>query len=86
MMPTMPATARTVAGFRIPRSSGRTRPAAPCRRMHGAVLSALTGPGGQLAHLLDVRWQGDDRGRDVLDAAYRWADPQLPVSVASFEN
>nr|WP_288090883.1 hypothetical protein [Thauera sp.] len=42
--------------------------------------------GWTLAHLLDIRWQGYDPGRDVLDGAYRWTNPRLPVSVASFEN
>lgn len=76
----------TVAGFRIPaivwqNQARSTLPADAWRRPFRVDWTGWT-----LAHLLDVRWQGDDRGRDVLDAAYRWADPQLPVSVASFEN
>ncbi|MDD3673911.1 phosphoethanolamine transferase [Thauera propionica] len=76
----------TVAGFRIPaivwqNQVRSTLPVDVTRRPFRVDWTGWT-----LAHLLDIRWQGYDPGRDVLDGAYRWTNPQLPVNVASFEN
>jgi len=76
----------TVAGFRIPAIVWQNQARSALPVDVGRRPFRVDWTGWTLAHLLDIRWQGYDPGRDVLDSGYRWADPQLPVSVASFEN
>ena len=70
--------AATQAGYRIPAVLWQNRPRRPLpvdleARPFRGDWGAWT-----LAHLLDLRWAGDDPRRDVLRDEYRWASPSIP--------
>ena len=70
--------AATRAGYRIPAVIWQSRPRRPLpvdleTRPFRGDWAAWT-----LAHLLGLRWRGDDPRRDVLRDEYRWASPELP--------
>lgn len=75
--------AATRAGYRIPAVIWQNRP----RRPPPVDLEARPFRGDwaawTLAHLLDLRWKGDDPRRDVLRDEYRWASPALPPARAA---
>ncbi len=70
--------AATQAGYRIPAVFWQNHPRRPLpvdleTRPFRGDWGAWT-----LAHLLDLRWAGDDPRRDVLRDEYRWASPAIP--------
>ncbi|TWD75737.1 heptose-I-phosphate ethanolaminephosphotransferase [Variovorax beijingensis] len=75
----------TASGYRIPAVIWRNRQALPDgtaqQQPFRADWTAWT-----LMDLLKLRWSGQMPERNVLDAAYRWQPPKIPVAVESFSR
>lgn len=76
----------TEAGYRIPALLWRADPPWQQPAAIGARPFRADWIGWTLADLLQVQWPGLAHERNVLDPAYRWQAPRLPMPVDSFED
>ncbi|MDQ0590381.1 phosphoethanolamine transferase [Variovorax paradoxus] len=75
----------TASGYRIPAVIWRNREAMP----HGAAQQQpfrADWTAWTLMDLLKIRWSHQMPERNVLDAAYRWQPPKIPVAAESFSR
>ena len=76
----------TASGYRIPMLLWRNREESSAQPGLGDRPFRADWAGWTMAELLHMKWTGESRVRNVLDPAYVWHAPTLPMQVDSFEK